>query len=162
MISPSAANEPTLIAGVGTAGLEAVEDLPEVDVVFSPGGGSSASGYCLTAGELVDADVIGVQSAAAPAAHEAWQAGHNDAHDRMETFAEGLATRTPAPTQQIMRDRLEDFLLVDEDEIRSAMYDLLAREHVVAEGASANRGRGHAPSGRRNRRQDGRRSGLGA
>ena len=133
------ANEPKLIAGVGTAGLEVVEDLPDVEYLFCPvGGGSSASGYCLTVGELADAKVIGVQSAAAPAAYEAWQDGHLDGHDRMETFAEGLATRVPfALSQQVMRERLDDLLLAEDADLRRWVRRLFADEHVVAEGASA-------------------------
>ena len=133
------ANEAKLVAGVATAGLEVVEDRPEVDYVFSPvGGGSSASGYCLTVGELADAAVVGVQSEAAPAAYEAWRDGHLEGHDRMGTAAEGLATRTPfALTQRVMDERLDDMLLVEEAEIAAWVRRLLAEEHLVAEGASA-------------------------
>ena len=133
------ANEPKLIAGVGTAGLEVVEDLPDVEYLFCPvGGGSSASGYCLTVGELADSKVIGVQSAAAPAAYEAWRDGHLDGHDRMETFAEGLATRTPfALSQRVMRERLDDMLLAEDSDLRRWVRRLFADEHIVAEGASA-------------------------
>ncbi|WP_331234124.1 threonine ammonia-lyase [Natronorarus salvus] len=133
------ANEPALIAGVGTAGLEIVEELPEVDVLFSPiGGGSSASGYCLTVGELTDARVVGVQSSAAPAMHRAWKEGALESHDRMETFAEGLATRVPfAVTAELLRDRLDDFVLVDDDTLREGIRGMLAEEHVLIEGAAA-------------------------
>lgn len=74
------ANKPALVAGVGTARLEVVEELPGVDYLFSPvgGGGAGATGYCLTVGELTDADVISVQLAAAPAIHRAWSEGHLD------------------------------------------------------------------------------------
>lgn len=133
------ANEPALIAGVGTAGLEVVETLPSADVVFCPvGGGSSASGYALTAGSLLGADVIGVQSAAAPAMQTAWQDGTLDPHDRMDTFAEGLASRVPfALTMEIMRDHLTDFQLVSDRALQSAMVGLLSEERIVTEGAGA-------------------------
>ena len=133
------ANEPLLVAGVATAGLEIVEDLPEVDAVIAPvGGGSNASGHCLTVGELGGADVIGVQSSAAPAVHRAWRDDHLEGHDRMETFAEGMATRVPfALTTDILRDHLDDFVLVDDDELRTAARTLLADERIVVEGASA-------------------------
>jgi threonine dehydratase len=133
------ANEPDLVAGVGTAGLEVVEDLPEVDYLFCPvGGGSSATGYCLTVGELVDATVVGAQSAAAPAMHRAWTEGHLDPHDEMRTFAEGVATRVPfALTTRVLRDRLDDFRLVSEDAIRRAVRDCFESETLVVEGASA-------------------------
>ena len=98
-------NEPKLLAGVGTAGLEIVETLPDVDRLFCPvGGGTSAAGYCLTVGALTDADVVGVQSAAAPAMHRAYHEDTLEPHDRMETRAEGVATRVPfALTMGILR-----------------------------------------------------------
>jgi len=63
------ANEPKLIAGVGTIGLEIFEDLPDVDVIIAPaGGGSCASGNCIVANELnPKVSVMAVQSEAAPA-----------------------------------------------------------------------------------------------
>lgn len=133
------ANEPDLVAGVGTAGLEIVEDLPEVDYLFSPvGGGSSASGYCLTVGAVADATVIGVQSEAAPAMYHAWNDDHLDPYDEMETFAEGMATRVPfALTHRILSERLDDFRLVSDAELREAIRDVFVEETVVLEGASA-------------------------
>ena len=133
------ANEPALVAGVGTAGLEIVEALPEIDYLFTPvGGGSSAAGYCLTVGMLADAAVIGVQSEAAPGTYRAWDEGHLEPCERMETFAEGVATRVPfALTMDILRDRLDDFLLVSDDDIRTAVRDLFSLEVIPAEGASA-------------------------
>jgi threonine dehydratase len=133
------ANEPRLIAGVATAGLEVVEDLPAVDTVIVPvGGGSGASGYCLTAGRLADARVIGVQSRAADAAHRAFHEGHLSPADSAETFAEGLATRTPfALTMDILREELADLVRVSDAELRRGIYDLLDRDRVLAEGATA-------------------------
>lgn len=133
------ANEPALIAGVGTAGLEVVEDLPDVEVCFSPiGGGSSASGYCLTVGALADATVIGVQSAAAPAAYRAWEHGDLSPHDTMKTFAEGLATRVPfALTMDILREHLDDFVLVDDDALREGIRRMLEEERILMEGAAS-------------------------
>jgi threonine dehydratase len=133
------ANEPALVAGVGTAGVEVVEELPEVDYLFSPvGGGSGAAGYCLTVGALTDAAVIGAQSEAAPAVYRAWQDGHLDPHDRMETFAEGLATRVPfALTTDLLRERLDDFRLVSEAALREWVRELFLEDTVVMEGACA-------------------------
>ena len=133
------ANEPALIAGVGTAGLEVVEELPDIDYLFCPvGGGSSASGYSLTVGALTDATVIGAQSEAAPAMYQAWANDHLEPHDRMETFAEGIATRVPfALTTRILRDRLDDFDLVSEDAIRQGVGDLYKKERIPMEGACA-------------------------
>ena len=133
------ANEPALVAGVGTAGLEVVEELPDVDVCFTPvGGGSSAAGYCLTVGALTDADVVGVQSAAAPAMHRAWAEGTLEPHERMETSAEGLATRVPfALTTELLRERLDEFLLVEDDALRDGVGRMLEEEHVLMEMACA-------------------------
>lgn len=133
------ANEPGLVAGVGTAGLEIVEDLPEVEYLFSPvGGGSSAAAYCLTVGKLTDATVVGVQSEAAPAMYHAWSDGHLEPHDRMETFAEGVATRVPfALTMRVLQEQLDRFQLVDDDAIRRGIRDLFVNETIVMEGACA-------------------------
>ena len=133
------ANEPALVAGVGTAGLEIVEDLPEIDYLFCPiGGGSSATGYCLTVGAFADATVVGAQSEAAPAMYRAWSEGHLDSDDRMETFAEGVATQVPfALTMDALRDSLDDFRLVSEEAIKRGVRDLFDDETIIAEGASA-------------------------
>lgn len=133
------ANEPALVAGVGTAGIEIVEELPDVDYLFCPiGGGSSAAGYCLTVGTLTEATVIGAQSDAAPAMYRAWDEGHLEPHDRMESFAEGIATRVPfALTLELLRERLDDFRLVSERALRRGVHDLFTDERIVMEGACA-------------------------
>ncbi|WP_277540702.1 threonine ammonia-lyase [Haloarcula laminariae] len=130
-------NEPKLLAGVATAGLEVVEELPEVDRLYCPvGGGTAAVGYCLTVGAVTDADVVGVQSAAAPAMYRAYHEDTLASHDRMETGAEGVATRVPfALPMGILRDGLADFTLVPEDAIGDAVARLFAEERIVMEGA---------------------------
>jgi threonine dehydratase len=133
------ANEPYLIAGVGTYGLEIVESLPEVEVIVVPvGGGSGAAGTCIAAKGINPAvEVIGVQAEKAPAAYLAWK-GADASGAKMETFAEGLATRVPFEmTQAIMRERLDDFVLVSEADIRRAIVTLLKTTHNLAEGAAA-------------------------
>lgn len=133
------ANEPALIAGVGTAGLEVLDDCPAVDILVCPvGGGSGTSGYCLTVGAIAGASVIGVQSSAAPAAYQAYTEGHLDPHDEMGTFAEGMATRVPfALPQRILRERLAEMWLVDDDALRDAMRRAIEEEHLLVEGAAA-------------------------
>ncbi len=133
------ANEPQLVAGVGTAGLEVVRDLPDLDYAFVPvGGGSCAAGYCLSVGAIGDAAVVGVQSEAAPGMHRAWRDDHLKPHDQMDTFAEGLATSVPfALTQQVLRERLDAFLTVSDEALKDAMATLLAEERIVVEGAGA-------------------------
>ncbi|ODR80242.1 serine/threonine dehydratase [Haladaptatus sp. W1] len=133
------ANEPELIAGVGTAGIEILEDLPEVDIVVCPvGGGSSAAGYCLSVGALGDAEVIGIQSEAADATYRAYHEDHLDPSEQVSTMAEGIASRVPfALTMDIMRERLADIRLVSEDTIQQTIQDMLTNERLIVEGASA-------------------------
>lgn len=132
------ANEPALVAGVATAGLEVVEDLPRVDTLFCPiGGGSSASGYCLTVGEMADADVVGVQSENASAMYHAWSEGHLRPRDDADTYAEGLQSRVPfALTTEILRERLAEMVLVSDERIEAAVETMLLEEHLVLEGAA--------------------------
>ena len=108
------ANEPLLVSGVGTYTLEILEDLPDVDVIIVPvGGGSGAAGACIAAKSLdSQKQVIGVQAASAPAAYQSWKGGRV-VESKMETAAEGLATRIGFElTQRILRDLLDDFVLV--------------------------------------------------
>lgn len=134
------ANEPLLVAGVGTIGLEIVEDLPDVDVILVPvGGGSGASGISIAAkGINPRIDVIGVQSEDAPAAYLSWKEGKPIASSVMRTFAEGLATRVGFEmTVHIMKQNLADFILVRDDDIRQAMRLLMEHTHNLVEGAGA-------------------------
>ncbi len=132
-------DEPHLIAGVGTASLEVVEDLPGADVLVVPiGGGSGAAGACVVAsGQSSPFRVVGVQSAQAPAAWRSWKEGRL-VEDRMGTYAEGLATRTAfALPQRIMREHLADFVLVDDDDIRRAQVLMIERTRNLVEAAGA-------------------------
>ena len=132
-------NEPLLIAGVATEALEIIEDRPDVDAIIVPiGGGSGAAGACIVAkGIRPGIEVIGVQSEAAPAAFLSWRAralldGEN------ATFAEGLATRVPFELpQQILWQHLDDFVLVTEDEIRSANRLMIEHTRNLVEPAGA-------------------------
>lgn len=132
-------NEPHLIAGVGTHTLELLDEQPEVDVLFVPiGGGSGAAGACIAAKALrPELRVIGVQAEAAPAAYRSWREGVLVV-DRMETFAEGLATRTAFELpQRILRELLDDFLLVSDEELGAAVVHYLERARALAEPAGA-------------------------
>jgi threonine dehydratase len=128
-----------LIHGVGTYGLEIMEDLPEVDVIIVPvGAGSGVCGTAVAAKTINPrVKVIGVQSAQAPAQQKSWQAGEMQQAE-MHTVAEGLATRVPfVNTQQIMHRYLDDFVLVTDQSIEQAVYLLLAHTHNLAEEAGA-------------------------
>lgn len=132
-------NEPLLIAGVATGTLEMLEDEPLLDTIIVPiGGGSGAAGVCIVAKAInPNIRVIGVQAEASPAAYESWK--HHqmiDAPNR--TFAEGLATGSAFELPQaILWEKLDDFILVTDEEIKQAMFWLIERAHTLAEGAGA-------------------------
>ncbi|MFU1781362.1 threonine ammonia-lyase [Haloarcula japonica] len=132
-------NEPKLLAGVGTAGLEILDERPDVDRVFCPvGGGTAAAGYCITLGAMTDAAVVGVQAAGAPAVYRAWQEETLEALDSVDTIAEGVATRVPfALPTEILQAGLADFRLVSEDAITDAVARLFETDRIVMEGACA-------------------------
>lgn len=132
-------NEPLLIAGVATSILEMLEDEPRLEVIIVPiGGGSGAAGACIAAKAINPAiRVIGVQSDASPAAYQSWRQ-HWLVEAPNHTFAEGLATATAFDLPQaILWDRLDDFLLVRDEEIMQAMVWMIERAHTLAEGAGA-------------------------
>lgn len=134
------ANEPKLIAGVGTMGLEIFEDLPDVDVIIVPiGGGSSACGNGIVAKHInPKVQIIGCQSERAPAVWHAWKEHHLKPYPKMETEHEGLATRVPFElTTSILWDVLDDFILLSDEEINDAICLLSQHAKVVAEGAGA-------------------------
>ncbi|QBD79292.1 threonine/serine dehydratase [Ktedonosporobacter rubrisoli] len=135
----SSGDEPLLIAGVATEALEMLEDEPGIEVIFVPiGGGSGAAGTCIVAKAVNPAiQVIGVQSEASPTAYESWRARRLLSLPS-RTFAEGLATGVAfALPQQIMQEKLDDFLLLSEEEIMRAMVYMIERAHTLAEAAGA-------------------------
>jgi threonine dehydratase len=135
----SSGDEPHLIAGVGTHTLEILGELPDADAIIVPvGGGSGASGACIAA-KAIDPDiqVIGVQAEKAPSACLTWKARER-VEARMETFAEGLATRAPFMLpQSILWENLDDFILVSEEEMLQCIVHFLECTHNLAEGAAA-------------------------
>jgi threonine dehydratase len=134
------ANEPDLIAGVGTYALEIFDDLPDPDVVLVPVGlGSGICGTALVAAERrPQTQVIGVQSELAPAVTLSWRSGQRVETDTPRTFAEGMATRMPADlTLDIMRRHVRDMVLVSDAALRETIVLLLRITHNLAEGAGA-------------------------
>lgn len=132
-------NEPDLIAGVGTYALEVLDELPDANVFLVPvGGGSGAAGTAIAVKAVrPEAQVIGVQSSAAPAAWRSWKEG-TLVEDRMGTAAEGLATRTAFELPQlIMRELLDDFVLVDEDQLWTATFQMIEKTRNLVEPAGA-------------------------
>lgn len=134
------ANEPHLIAGVATYALEIFEEMPDVDVILVPiGGGSGACGCCLVrtfSGSR--AKVIGVQAAGADAFTRSWRTGERVVADRVETFAEGMATRVTFDlTFLILRELLDDVVTLTEEELMDGVRLALRTTHNLAEGAGA-------------------------
>jgi threonine dehydratase len=132
-------NEPLLIAGVGTYALEMLESEPRLDTIIVPiGGGSGAAGVCLVAGAVnPELEVIGVQSAEAPAAFLSWRQGRLvEAENR--TMVEGLATATAFELPQlILRRRLQDFVLVTDEQVRPAIASMIENTRTLVEAAGA-------------------------
>ena len=134
------ANEPKLIAGVGTMAREIFDELPEPDVILVPIGlGSGACGTCLVAKRVrPETRVIGVQAERASAVADSWRRGTMKPAESAATWAEGMATRVPAEmTFQILRELMDDVVVVSEEELRRACYDVLKFTHNLAEGAGA-------------------------
>lgn len=134
------ANEPHLIAGVGTCAVELFEELPDADYVFVPiGGGSGASGCCIVrSGVGSRAKIIGVQAAGADAFARSWRGPVRVINDRVLTFAEGLSTRVTFDlTFSILKQQLDDVVTLEEEELRDGVRAALRLTHNLAEGAGA-------------------------
>lgn len=134
------ANEPLLIAGVGTYALEIFEDLPDPDVILVPiGGGSGACGCCIVRTGLgKKTRVIGVQAKEADAFTRSWRGPQRVAMERIGTFAEGLATRyTFDLTFDILKRELDDIVTLTEAELEDGVRMALRATHNLAEGAGA-------------------------
>jgi threonine dehydratase len=129
-----------VIAGQGTIGLEIVEDLPEVDSVIVPvGGGGLIAGITVAVKELrPETRIIGVQAEACPSARSALACGTPVTIDSGPTIADGIrVTRTGDLAFPVLRDRVDALVEVDDAAIVHAMYTLLERKKVLAEGAAA-------------------------
>jgi len=136
-------NNVNVLAGAGTMTLEIHEQLGGTDsldtLIIAIGGGSQAVGALTVARTLrPDLEVIGVQAAGAPAAHDGWHAREPRRTDRALTFAEGVATRSTYPlTFPALRDGLADFITVTDAEIADAVRTILSATHHLVEGAGA-------------------------
>jgi threonine dehydratase len=133
------ANEPALIAGVATYALEILEAQPGTEVIVVPvGGGSGLAGASIVAKAVRPSiEVIGVQAEAAPAAYRSWRA-HALLEDTTATLAEGMATRTAFElTQRIMWERVDDFVLVSENELVDATRLMIEKTRNLVEPAGA-------------------------
>jgi threonine dehydratase len=134
------ANEPLLIAGVGTVALEILEELPDVDVIFAPvGAGSQVSGVSIVMKTVAPkVEIIAVQTENAPSVYRSWKSGKLESTETADTMADGLATRQAFELPlQILRDYIDDFILVSESEIKDAIRLYVEKAHIIAEGAGA-------------------------
>jgi threonine dehydratase len=129
-------NEPLLYEGVGTMHLEVFEELPDTDVIINPiGGGSGASAACIVYKSLNPRiKVIGVQAEGAPAFYHSWKSGSTTSTDGVKTAAEGLATsRAYELPLRILREKLNDIVLVSDQEMKQAVKTILQETGQVAE-----------------------------
>ena len=134
------ANEPMLIAGVGTYALELFERLPDVDVVYVPiGGGSGACGLITVRNALsARTRIVGVGAANADAVFRSWKGSERVEGASADTFAEGMATRVTFDlTFGILKQYLDDFVQLSEDELADGVRLSLRTTHNLAEGAGS-------------------------
>ncbi len=133
-------NDPAVIAGQGTIGLEILEQLPDVTQVVVPiGGGGLISGIAYAVKHLKPScRVIGVQAEGAPSMEHSVRQGRPVELERVSTIADGIAVKRPGDlTFQLCREYVDEIVTVAEDEIASAILALMEVQKTVAEGAGA-------------------------
>ena len=131
-------DDPQIIAGAGTLGIELLEDAPELDTIVVPiGGGGLMSGVSIAARSIKpDIELIGVEAELYPSMKCAIQ----DCHLPLggDTLAEGIAVKQPGElTSRILRDYANDVMLVPERDLERAVAMLVGIEKTVVEGAGA-------------------------
>ena len=133
-------DDPAVIAGQGTVGLELVEQAPDLDAVVVPvGGGGLVSGVAVAVKALRPrARVIGVQTEVLPSMLAALEAGKPVTLEPATTVADGIAVKRAGDlTFEHVREFVDEIVTVSEEEIASAILYLLEKEKTVAEGAGA-------------------------
>jgi threonine dehydratase len=131
-------DDPKIVAGTGTVGLELLEDVPDLDAIVVPiGGGGLISGIAIAARAInPKVKIYGVQAALYPSMYDAVKGSSLPCAG--QTIAEGIAVKAPGTlTREIIASHVEDVFLVREDEIESALASLLEIEKTVVEGAGA-------------------------
>jgi len=133
-------NEPEMLNGLGTMGLEIFQDLPDVDVIICPIGGGSGCASLIRVAEAIDpgVEIIGVQAERAAAFYESWKSGERVTIEGADTVADGLAARSVFQLPWvIMKDLIADVVLLSEEEILEGVRLALQTTHNLAETAGA-------------------------
>lgn len=133
-------DDPQVIAGQGVIGLEILEDLPDVEEVYVPiGGGGLAAGILVAIKQKnPNIRVIGVQSKSFPAMKKSLEGGRLIAEGGKRTIADGISVKKPGElTFSIIKELIDDIVLVDDSDIIKAMFLLMERSKVVIEPAGA-------------------------
>ena len=131
-------DDPLIIAGQGTIGLEMLEAVPELDILVVPiGGGGLISGIATAAKAIKPSvQIVGVQAQLYPSMYNAIKG--EQLPMRGDTLAEGIAVKAPGQiTTRIVRELVDDIVLVSEDQIERAVATLISIEKTVVEGAGA-------------------------
>ncbi|WAH38917.1 threonine ammonia-lyase [Alicyclobacillus dauci] len=132
-------DDPAIISGQGTIGLEILDQLPQVNAIVIPmGGGGLAAGIALAVKTLrPDVKIYGVEASAVASFRHALDAGHLETIDAKSTIADGIAVRRPGDIPYALATRyIDDIVTVEEEEISRSMVLLLERCKLVAEGAA--------------------------
>lgn len=133
-------NEPEILNGLGTMGLEIFEDLPDVDVIVCPIGGGSGCASLIKVAQAINpqVEIIGVQAERAAAFYESWKKGERVRLEVADTVADGLAARSVFQLPYlIMKDHISDVVLLTEEEILQGIRLAIETTHNLAEGAGA-------------------------
>ncbi|MFY3742286.1 threonine ammonia-lyase [Anaeromyxobacter sp. Red801] len=133
-------DDPRIIAGQGTVGLEILDQVPEVDAILVPiGGGGLASGVAVAAKALrPEVRIVGVETEVLPSMLAALEAGRPVTLEPASTIADGIAVKRAGDlTFEHVRRLVDEIVTVSEEEIASAILYLLEKEKTVAEGAGA-------------------------
>ncbi|MGN1421319.1 MAG: threonine ammonia-lyase [Eubacterium sp.] len=133
-------NDPDVIAGQGTIGLEILEQLPDADAVIVPiGGGGLIAGVAFTIKQInPSCKVYGVQAAGAPSMKNAIDDGEVETLEKVQTIADGIAVKTPGDlTYEMVQKYVDGIVTVSDDEIALAILTLMEQQKLVAEGAGA-------------------------
>lgn len=133
-------NDEYVIAGQGTISLEILEQLENVDTIICPVGGGGIIAGVATAAKAIKPSVkiVGVQTANIPSTKESFEKGEVISAFKDVTIADGIAVKTPGDlTFSIVKELVDEVVVVEEDEISQAMLFLLENQKVTAEGAGA-------------------------